>query len=70
MGAEDDDNAGKRYRIELVCDGVPPDAGSQAAIDINDEFGHRPRHESVQCEWNGIALLLTAETISTPTDGR
>jgi hypothetical protein len=53
--------AGKRYHIELVCDGVPQNAGSAAAIDILHEFGHRPWHENVQCVWNGVALLLTAE---------
>lgn len=41
MGEENADNSGKRYRIELVCEGVPSDAGGQAAIDIKDEFGHR-----------------------------
>jgi hypothetical protein len=52
MGEENADKADKRYRIELVCDGVPRDAGSQAATDIKDEFGHRPWHENVQCECN------------------
>jgi hypothetical protein len=61
MGTESEDNAGKRYRIELVCDGVPSDAGGQAAIDIRDEVGHRPWHENVQCKWNGTALFLAAE---------
>ena len=37
------DRAGKRYRIELICDGVPPSAGSEAAIDTREEFGHRRR---------------------------
>ena len=63
------DPAGKRYRIELICDGVPASAGSDAAIDIKEEFGLRPWHENVQCEWNGVALLLTAEN-DYDSDGR
>jgi hypothetical protein len=54
--------AGKQYRIELVCDGVLPNAGSEAAIDIKDEFGHRPWHENVRCEWNGAALTPPRRT--------
>jgi len=61
MGEEKAESVGKRYRIELVCNGVPRDAGSQSAIDIKDEFGHRPWHENVQCEWDGAVLILTAE---------
>jgi len=53
--------SGRRYRIELICDGVPASAGSAAAIGIKEEFGHRPWHENVQCVWNGAALLLTTE---------
>jgi hypothetical protein len=66
------ENAGKadnRYRIELVCDAVPRDAGSQAAIDIKDEFGHRPWHENVRCAWSGTALILSAEN-DYDSDGR
>ena len=44
--------AGRRYRIELNCDGVPPSVESAAAIDIKEEFGHRPWHENVQRGWN------------------
>lgn len=61
MGEENAEGSGRRYRVELVCDGVPPDAGGQAAIDIKDEFGQRPSHANVKCEWNGTALFLTAE---------
>ncbi len=60
MGVEGDDKS-MRYRIELVCDGIPRDAGSQAAADIKYEFNHRPWHANVQCEWTGAALILTAE---------
>jgi hypothetical protein len=58
------DTIGKRYRIELVCDGVPPNVGSEAAIHIKDEFGHRPWHENVQCVWNRVALILTVRTMT------
>lgn len=61
MREESPNRGGKRYRIELICDGVPPSVGSAAAIDIKEEFGHRPWHQNVQCVWNGAALLLTAE---------
>jgi hypothetical protein len=50
-----------RYRIILTCDGVPAAAGPQAAVDITEEFTHRPWHENVECRWNGESLLLTAE---------
>ena len=63
------DPADKRYRIELICDGVPASAGTDAATDIRKEFGHRPWHENVQCVWNGVALLLTAEN-DYDSDGR
>ncbi|SRR5579883_559908 len=62
-------NRGERYRIELICDGVPPSVGSEAAIDIKEEFGHRPWHQNVQCVRNGAALLLTAEN-DYDSDGR
>jgi hypothetical protein len=69
MREQSSDPAGKRYRIELICDGVPASAGSDAAIDIKEEFGYRPWHENVQCEWNGVGLLLTAEN-DYDSDGR
>jgi hypothetical protein len=49
------------YRVVLACDGVPVQAGPQAAIDITQEFTHRPWHENVVCMWNGSALILQAE---------
>jgi hypothetical protein len=69
MGEENTENADNRYRIELAGDGVPQDAGSQVATDIKDEFGHRPWHENVQCEWNGAVLILIAEN-DYDSDGR
>jgi hypothetical protein len=50
-----------RYRVTLACDGAPVHAGPQAAIDITQEFAHRPGHENVVCTWNGLALILQAE---------
>ena len=34
--------------------------GPQAAIDVAEEFTHRPHHEDVRCTWSGVALVLTA----------
>jgi hypothetical protein len=48
------------FRIVLACDGVPPSA-PQAAIDIVDEFSHRPWHRNVKCDWVDGRLLLEAE---------
>jgi hypothetical protein len=50
-----------RYRVTLACDGVPADAGAQAATDITDEFKQRPWHQNVTCEWDGRSLILEAE---------
>jgi len=49
------------YRIKLACDGMPPSAGPQGAIDIAEEFTHRPWHQNVRCSWDGFSLTLTAE---------
>jgi hypothetical protein len=49
------------YRITLACTGVPPELGPQGAIDITEEFIHRPWHQKVRCEWDGAALILHAE---------
>jgi hypothetical protein len=50
-----------RYRIVLACDGIPDDRGLQAAMDVAEEFAHRPWHEIVECKWKDGALLLSAE---------
>ncbi len=49
------------YRIKLACDGIPVSAGPQGAIDIAEEFTHRPWHQNVTYLWEGFALILTAE---------
>ena len=51
-----------RYRIILACTGLPPHLGEQGAIDIAEEFTHRPWNQSVRCEWDGSSLVLQAET--------
>jgi hypothetical protein len=49
------------FRIVLTCGGVPKDVGAQAAIDITEEFAHRPWHQSAECQWDGERLTLCAE---------
>ena len=49
------------YRVAFVCDGVPAEAGAQAAIDITEEFKRRPWHHNVVCRWDGHVLILQAE---------
>jgi hypothetical protein len=58
----------ERYRIILACEGVPVSDGQQAAIDITDEFTHRPWRENVVCTWDGHSLFLEAEN-DFDTDG-
>ena len=50
-----------RYRVVLVCTGVPANAGAQAALDITEEFTHRPWHHNAVCRWDGHVLILQAE---------
>jgi hypothetical protein len=49
------------YRVVLACDGVPLDAGPRGAVDIAEEFTHRPWHQNVTCTWDGQSLILEAE---------
>jgi hypothetical protein len=49
------------YRIKLACDGIPPSAGPPGAIELAEEFTHRPWHQNVRCSWDGFSLILTAE---------
>jgi len=50
------------FRIVLACDGVPVEAGEQAAVDIAEEFTHRSWHENVRCRWDGTRLILQADS--------
>jgi hypothetical protein len=59
----------RRYRVSLACDGVPSAKAEQAAIDIAEEFTHRPWQEKVECRWNGTSLILVAEN-DFDSDGR
>ena len=49
------------FRIVLACDGISATAGPQGAIDIAEEFTHRPWHQNVTCSWDGHSLILKAE---------
>jgi hypothetical protein len=40
-----------RYRISLSCSEVPVEVGPQAAIEIAEEFTHRPWHENAEGIW-------------------
>jgi hypothetical protein len=49
------------YLITLACTGFPSQLGPSGAVDIAEEFTHRPWHQNVRCEWDGSALILKAE---------
>ena len=49
------------FRIVLTCDGVPKEAGAQAATDITEEFTHRPWHLNAECRWDGERLTFRAD---------
>lgn len=49
------------YRVVLVCAGVPPEIGPQAAADITAGFRDRLWHQNVTCKWDGSILRLQAE---------
>jgi len=53
-------------KLILSCDGVPEHLADQAALDITEEFTHRPWHRDVVCRWDGSRLLLEAETDHDP----
>lgn len=56
------------YRVILSCVGVPQAVGAAAAIDIAEEFTHRPWHQNVHCSWDGSKLILQADN-DFDTDG-
>lgn len=49
-------------RIILAYMGIPPHLGEQGAIDIAEEFTHRPWYQGVRCEWDGSSLVLQVVT--------
>jgi hypothetical protein len=49
------------YKVVLACNGVPANAGLEAAADITKEFAeHRTWHQNVTCSWDGSRLILEA----------
>lgn len=50
------------FVVTLACRGVPPKFGPAGALDVTEEFSHRPWHQNVRCEWDGNELILRAET--------
>ena len=57
------------FQITLSCNGVPEKEGRVGAVDIVEEFSHRPWHHNVMCEWEGGRLVLRAEN-DFDSDGR
>ena len=51
----------KMFRIALLCEGIPAEIGVQAAIDVAEEFTHRPWHQNVSCTWKNSNLVLVAD---------
>lgn len=51
----------RMFRITLICEGLAPEQGPQAAIEVAEEFNHRPWHHNVRCTWTGNVLVLMAE---------
>lgn len=52
---------GIMYRVVLACSGVPKHVGAAAAVDITEEFTHRPWQEKARCTWDGLVLRLQAD---------
>jgi len=58
------------YRLKLICKGVPEAAGVEGALEISYEFAvHRTWWENVTCRWEGISLVLEADS-DFDSDGR
>jgi hypothetical protein len=49
------------FHVVLECDGIPKLVGTQAAVDIAEEFTNRPWHRAVKCTWDGRVLRLEAD---------
>ena len=49
------------YRIVVSCRGIAEREGAQGAIDVAEEFLHRPWHHAVDCRWDSGVLRLQAE---------
>lgn len=46
--------------ITVSCAGLTESEGPSAAIDVQDEFAHRPWQKKVHCRWECGVLRLTA----------
>jgi hypothetical protein len=51
------------FRIVLECaaEGLSAEIGEQTAIDIAEEFAHRPWHTNVRCIWDRPCMRLEAQ---------
>jgi hypothetical protein len=50
------------FRVTLICDGLAPAAGEEAARDITREFADALQwHRRVTCDWDGARLILRSE---------
>jgi hypothetical protein len=47
--------------VHVSCEGLTADEGSAAPASILEEFTHRPWHQNVRCEWDGLLLWLAAD---------
>jgi hypothetical protein len=51
------------HRVRLICEGIPPVAGGEAASDITREFAeYRKWFSNVSCFWDGVRLVLEADS--------
>jgi len=51
----------RMFRITLICEGIPVELGVQMAIDVAEEFTHRPWHQNIRCTWAEGKLMLLAD---------
>jgi hypothetical protein len=51
------------FRVVLECgaEGLSQQTGEQAAMDIAEEFVHRPWHTNLRCTWDSHRIRLEAE---------
>jgi hypothetical protein len=51
------------FHVVLECDaeGLSSEIGEQAAVDIAEEFAHRPWHTNVRCTWASHYMRLEAD---------
>ena len=59
------------YRVVLVCHGVPPNEGEQAAADIQNEFRKYriPRYANATCVFEDGNLVLSCDNDAWDKDG-